>query len=546
MRSRAATYLCAAVAFAFAMSSEAFAEGAITFAGCDGKVVEMRLSFTGRVVLNSRFLSKDANEQLTEAARHQLNYVLGQFLSKKSKNLLVKPSSGEPSIKILESKSSSYPFNFEIAPVNNPNVVIDDPYILSALKAGKTSDKDPANEASYEAGFNALVCSRKGDESPVIRFDYPLDPYLFYWAVPQQEFRPISWRLSSFTTNPCADAELSDLPHPYYFWYFSQPRNRGKDSSGREFDCKKILKQGFHYLTASPSTTPVRTAGGNQPIENVHYLKERPVLRAAVIFGVIDEKAKKAFQLSPEELDGLFRGELSTSAKVFAGVPETEVDRGSSYFVSFLQKLEKVLAIHRWKASQKPGETILDVNGLLRESGKPVALQIFFGFTDVLGSNPPTHPEFVKSALKNSDMLMYNGHSGLGSNMALETILGTETKPAALFDSTVPRYQMLAYLSCYSWSYFGHDLTAARTGARDDAVTDVVYAATDFTSERGPLGLLDYVDRALASGTAARISLIREGYLYWQDFIIVESFNRAAGKKVDKVTWTDNRPEQKQ
>jgi hypothetical protein len=145
-----------------------------------------------------------------------------------------------------------------------------------------------------------------------------------------------------------------------------------------------------------------------------------------------------------------------------------------------------------------------------------------------LGLKPPQHWEILKQALASSQYILYNGHSGLGNNMKIDNALeATNSKPVDVF-KTIPSHQMIAYFSCYSYGYFGDDIVAYRRQFAPNAQTDILLTGSEFTSERGPLGLLKHLD-IFSAKQATRLD--QSAWLFGKDQLIVKSFKGSQESK---------------
>ncbi|MFN8391345.1 MAG: HTTM domain-containing protein [Bdellovibrionota bacterium] len=501
-------------------------ESVLTFTGCRGSSREIKISFPAHVTLNRAFLEPDRAEsaQIMDAIQRQIRFAVGRFMSLHEGPLLIRPSSHEPEIQVLDVKDVSYPFDAVITPVVHPDVTIESPYILAALDRKITHTTDTAIQANYNASLTAIACAANPDVVPEVTVDMPVDPYLYYWTVSPEGFRDISWRSSRFHINPCADEELADIPHPDYVWYFWNPKKSGIDADGRPFDCGHLLKEGTHYLQSPATLTGLRQIGGADIFDGAN-LSPREPLKIDIIFGILDAKATNALSLSPEQRAAALHKFGSRDLDRFLTHPDVSIDRGSTYFLSFLNHLDEVLDVSSNREERTGRHLLLTLWGALQRSGRAVTMRIYFGPTDLLSGDPPEHWELLRDALATSDVVLYNGHSGLGANMSYANIFPVGPEDAAtdhFTRLTVPQYQLIGYLSCYSWTYFGYDTVDARNRARGDAITDIVFTGSNFTSERGPLAILSYIDQLLSGDSPSAPPF--SAYIIPDDFFVVERF----------------------
>ncbi len=525
-----------AAAALLSCSIQAAAAGEIlTYAGCVGQAAEYALSFHAPIVLNQRLLDPalPVKTQLEAAIRQQIRYIEGHWHNGQGSAPAQSQVLREESLKLTEIKFklANYGATLTIDNIEHPEFTLDEPYLARAVKLGKTQATDPGIRAEYSATVRVVACAPGGAQvQPTVQLALPLDPYLFYWAVAPENRRPIHWRQSSFRVNPCADPEIADLPNPMAFWYFWNPAQTGNDADGKPFACATLLPAENNYVTLAghlSHATPATSHGGVFAFER---LPKSRAVRATALWGIIDPKAATLpikeltdvlQKLTPEKFTTGISALLTRLGFGAEKRGRLDTDRGSVYFADFLRGLPAVLKIERLAAHQEKDSLILELQGKLLTSARELSLKIFFGPTDVLSKPDPQHWTTLATALAKDDLIFYNGHSGLGENTSVKNILAAapQISPDTL---TGPAYQLVAFLSCYSYSYFGGDLVALRTHSRQPGTTDVVYTGSEFTSERGVLGLLDFLDRSLSAKHLRGANVSTEGYLRESDFLIVK------------------------
>lgn len=182
--------------------------------------------------------------------------------------------------------------------------------------------------------------------------------------------------------------------------------------------------------------------------------------------------------------------DLSGELTIF--LASKDLDRGSTYAAQFLLNLLRAVDVSTF-SYQVQDETTLLITAQLERSRKVLKLRFFFGPTDVLTpSQPPQHWRLTSDALINDDIVVYNGHTGLGENFKPDNIRN-EAKVSSIASS---HPILLAILSCYSFYYYG-DQFLALPGQKPKSM-QLVETGSPYTSYRGPLGILQEVDFALA------------------------------------------------
>jgi len=201
-------------------------------------------------------------------------------------------------------------------------------------------------------------------------------------------------------------------------------------------------------------------------------------------------------------------------------------ERGTAKFLALLADLPEVMGVEAGRVVVEGAYLRADLDGRLARSRRPVHVSAFVGLTDIFGPTPPQHFALLRRALETDDVIVYAGHSGIGENFRLARIEEELREPpesvAAAFERA-PR-QLIAFLSCYSYMYFGQDLVAA--AGHTAAGREFVYTGTDFTrADRGGLAILDFVDQVLAG--AAKPAL---RYVEPAEFLMIKRVDGAAAR----------------
>lgn len=459
------------------------------YSGCAEYGTEVEIKFSNAFILNKNFIEDLSDANLIEAARQQIRFARGELINNRKTNMYsVTLDVENAKISIIAKSEIKYNKKLILDKIDHPNVTIDSPYIINALKVGKTNLKDKAISVTYQATAKAHYCGSKEYVSK-ITFKLPKDPYLAYWFVKEKDRHEIVWRNSKFKINPCADSELVDTPHPYYFWYFWEPSKIGKDTRNLSFNCNTLLKQVIDYSKVYPSISEVKMQLDlNNNFSKI--LSDSDSKTVSVIFGVIDEHDHilnwEKILYSKENLKSI----SALNHAIYKDLNQTQVDRGSQYFSNFLTHLSQVAKIDSIKLGNNKKELVFNIS--LNKTLKKLDLHIWFGLTDVLGTKPAQHWSYTRWSLENANVILYNGHSGLGQNMKIENILQNEDKIISI--SKIPKSQFIGYFSCYSFGYFGDDLADLRKTIDPLSKTEIMLTATEFTSERGPLGILVHMD----------------------------------------------------
>jgi hypothetical protein len=184
-------------------------------------------------------------------------------------------------------------------------------------------------------------------------------------------------------------------------------------------------------------------------------------------------------------------------------------ESGTGAYLALLGELAgEMMKVERHATTVDDGYLVTEVSGRLARSGRRLRVRVWLGMTDIFGPTPPRHWRILQKALVEDQMVVYWGHAGIGENFRLAQIeqhLGLSHAEMSAQLRRAP-LRLVAFLSCYSYMYFGQDLLAA--GAeRADGTYFVFTAIGKARHEAGPLAVLDLVDRVVEPGNReARIA----------------------------------------
>jgi len=469
----------------------------------------------GRVTLDRLFLdgSRSEDEQVKEAVRQQIRYLWGWYRNDAATHAGVQMVlSAEPMRVDFDKHEGRYGRALSLAyPTKQARLQIDDPYTLRAVTRGETRWDDPALIADYTATVTVAVCGRGKDPGRELQGPVPRDPWLAYWLVPAERHRPITFFGTTEVTNPCADDDFADLPHPFYLWYDWLPTRHGLDSAGKPFDCRRWLTPHGDFDTVTMHLLPVRQTGGPPslwPASDLSVVADAfgdgPVTMT-LIFGILDHDAKdpNAIDLAgwQARLDGgTLAAKVKAARSVWRALPHRE--RGTGMLLQFLDEIGEVAAVTGHDSALEADLLRVTVRGKLRRSGRPMRLQIFLGMTDVFGPKPPHHWVALRRGLVEDQAVFYWGHSGIGENVRLGQIaknLKLDEKKLAADIGKGP-LRVVAFQSCYSYMYFGQDFQDLI--GPDPRRLFVFTGTAPVKVDHGPLPLVAFVDDLLTDRRA--------------------------------------------
>ncbi len=271
---------------------------------------------------------------------------------------------------------------------------------------------------AYEGTF--LVGSGHG---PVIEFYFPINRRSIYEdsQLPGKTGRD---------RHPCLGAYYHDWK---YFWYFWDPRRSG---------CP--LKENVHYTVTKASYRRLPNTTVTYP--QYERLFASGEMTAFVAFGAdIDKNGLK----SPHDTDDNNSGNYIRVAhylrrKGFASRKWTSAD--------FIRTCGSDESHQSWV--EEFTNTI---------SGRKLRILLMWGVTSVGPETRPFHCLFDRALAKDS-VFIYNGHSGLGSGLFLESLRALSGLP---FRPNKDKYQIYGLVGCSSYGYYNRDFFVEKSTAHD-------------------------------------------------------------------------------
>lgn len=422
---------------------------------CPGKAERVRFEASSALELRPALFGKAPGEAVrAEAVAQQVRFYqrsLQEAWGKEGIQLII--SAAPPRIRMLGRAAGKASAAIEAGKIEHPDVKVEHPYILAGIAKGLLAKGEPVEKVRFSASWEGISCGQRRLPAST-RVRAPLDPFLAFWIAPPAERKLTRWQESEFVLSPVFEGEYADIPDPFYAWYFWKPGAWGRAG------------------TVAEATVASRVIGKVKAFSLPRI--EGPELRATVIFGVVDAKRKawKPSESFPSKEGGA--NELAKALETMRGLQaQPGLDRGSLYAIDFLSNLHHVFEgselRYRWENDWR----VLHLEGAA--GGKRVKLRYYFGPTDLLAGEPPAHWRLAADALGTDDLVVYNGHSGLGENFARRNIEKFAEAPVRQRAG-----QLLAVLSCYSFFYL----------SEQDAPGGLLLTGSDYTSARGPLGLL--------------------------------------------------------
>ncbi|MGE3974947.1 MAG: hypothetical protein AB7F59_10515 [Bdellovibrionales bacterium] len=254
--------------------------------------------------------------------------------------------------------------------------------------------------------------------------------------------------------NPCGDEYYTSYDDFWYFWHPLRP------------NCRKLLKEGIDYhkipskLTRIPNSSTPR--GEKTYPEYGRLADAKGTIKMMLLMGMdVATNNPHPIESEGEEDDDL-------NAENFRMVRN-----------ALIKKLQ--LQPRQWENSE--------IQALLKEGTRPLPyveeftaefpdskgrgqrleVVMFFGKAGIDENSKAFH-YFLKDAIKNYSVVIYDGHSGLGGHLYLPGIeeLRTETS-GQTFKFVVPKdkYQIFYFNSCSSYAYYNANFFPQKKSPRD-------------------------------------------------------------------------------
>lgn len=432
------------------------------YLSCAGEALDSRVAYEGEIYFISSALpdEKEIREDLYRQLIINQSFYGFMNLAAQKPALLKSASLGHrAAVKILSEEEAAYPFSAEFE--TNFDLSFFPPriseYLSKILPAGKIYTGAPARKVKFTFENDLQLCLQGKDKAILkeLPVHLPKDPLMAYFVVPIRARISLSNRsiTSRAIVNPCIDpfAIAGDRVAPFAFWYHWLPEKRGKDETGKSYDCTQIYTDKIVAKTV-PQITEIEPRPVTFPdfkrLDNL----ERPI-KATVAFGGRNNYHFKAFE---EEA-------IAELVKYFLSKPvvkdvQTKVKSLSESYDSSLTTLllmvwsiSKHINLHSVESEIEPEGLIIYLRGKLLLSKKDIELKLFAART--LPDSPGAeifNTHFAKAILED-DIVLYEGHSSYGSSLN-----GALEKARVLRDgmTSFPQYQLLGLFSCSSDFYY--------------------------------------------------------------------------------------------
>lgn len=205
------------------------------------------------------------------------------------------------------------------------------------------------------------------------------------------------------------------------YWYFWDPWAKGS-----------LLKNRVHFDKVNASFKRIKNTKHTYPEYENLVDKKTGTIPIAVFFGMDDEDHSRDAMRSNDLGAQGYRGFKAGLKKM--GFKGRKMDSAD---------MREILE------GKRPTKPFVEIFEKETENGTMV-VQVFYGPTGINEDNTAFH-YFYKDALKNSSLMIYDGHSGLGGHLDIESIEDQEGFKIGVHPK---KYQIFYFNSCTSYSYY--------------------------------------------------------------------------------------------
>lgn len=289
---------------------------------------------------------------------------------------------------------------------------------ISNIKVAESEDPQKLR-VTYDYKSGALIDKNATSE---VTFPLPLDPLNVFKAAK-----------SGWGINSCVDSSYNT---EYYFFYFWNPfRSSCSLKEGRDF---KIFKGSLAKKPSTIKTYP----------EYPRLVDANKNITIDLFFGM----DKVGGPRTPEESNDV-------NAPVYLKVREFLLKNG---YYSRVWTDKEIVRVSQYPVTNIPYIEEF-TKGFSSEKLRQVKVRMYFGSSELKRDSEVFH-YLMKDSFENSSVIIYAGHSGLGSSIGIDDIgryRGFRMMPA------LDRYQIMFYHSCSSYFYYNDYLRMQKVSTKD-------------------------------------------------------------------------------
>ena len=271
-------------------------------------------------------------------------------------------------------------------------------------------------EIHYDYKGTAVVETRRGRLNNTLELTLPINPDLIYEQAQGGKAK-----------NHCTDEHYQDEGD---FWYFWGPKPLYPNCP---------LEENVHYEVVKGDLD--RKPVTEKSFPEYHRMADEDGLIQIHAFFGMDETDKSHNPLRSADIN----------AKAYRDMRESltsEEKDGLGFEIRKLEPEEIRKIIPRMAEKDMPW---VEEASKTYKNGKTIKVRLFFGETGIDEKSKAFH-FFLRDALENSAMMIYDGHSGLGGHLDLEAIATARKWDKVQLNKK--KYQIYFFNSCTSYTYY--------------------------------------------------------------------------------------------
>jgi hypothetical protein len=240
--------------------------------------------------------------------------------------------------------------------------------------------------------------------------------------------------------NPCTDPKYPSFDD---FWYFWSPDWDGCKERITPYNASS--EEGDYLVIRADMQRLPNVASSRPEYENL--VQDGGEIKVSLLMGMDDPKNMMNPILSAKK-ENKKRDDLN--AQNFRGLKKEFEDAG---FVAKPWSRERIAALVPYKITRYPYAEDLVYEGYDGERATKMTVTMFFGQTGSDQKHSTPFHFFFRDALMHSSVLIYDGHSGLGSNLFLPWL---KRFYEIGFNPSKKQYQIYYFNACSSYAYYNN------------------------------------------------------------------------------------------
>lgn len=438
------------------------------YLSCIGYPFDLKFKFTSSIILSKKSLpqsQQELNRLFFSGIYYQNMYTFTNVHDYNFNTNLrwASLSEKDPQIKVIKVEDASYPIDIKI-PVEveytgfPPEATA---YLKSIMGFKEIKKDDPAVKVTYEYQNDVQMCfTENKPELSKLKIVQPVDPYMAYYYVPEQERKLISnpLRKAQQKINPCIDPEgLTPTPFsPFVQWFSWRPFAEGHDLNNSAFNCNDYYKDNVTINTLKVSITENSPSNTKSLALDRFENLDRP-LKASIFLGAQEtlafvkfnkEEAKKYISLYLSGID-------NQTARKELPVTKNKFDTKFSTFLWLMRNVSQQMDVKKSEYDVNEFSAQVTLKGKLKLSRKDIEVKIFINQNNPRFEGSDYFAKSFADEFLNNDVIMYGGHATMG-NVFNESF----KKYGDLIKEKQNKnldYQIMAVFSCTAGFFYNGD-----------------------------------------------------------------------------------------